>query len=171
MESPAWHVHSVTVRVGTMSILDRIDLSLRPGELVALVGPSGAGKTTLLRILAGMIRPHSGRVVLDGREGVWGWDRGERARIVGMMQQRLDLVGTLSVRNNVQAGLIGQWTTVRALAALLLPLEVPAAREVVARLGLESRLGDRVGTLSGGEQQTRRSGTAPRPSSDTHPRR
>jgi len=58
---------SVTVRVGTKTLLDGVSLDVAPGEIVALVGPNGAGKSTLLRVLAGELKPASGIVMLKGR--------------------------------------------------------------------------------------------------------
>ncbi len=148
-----WGVTSATVTAQKVPLIDNVDLPLRPGELIALVGPSGAGKTTLLRVIAGMIRPDTGHVTLDGRRDPWRLPRRERAKLVGMMQQRLDLVAELTVRHNIQAGMLGGWGLGRSLAALLLPVESPLARDAAARLGLEDRLDERVANLSGGEQQ------------------
>ena len=58
---------SVTVCVGTKTLIDGVSLGVAPGEIVALVGPNGAGKSTLLRVLAGELRPASGAVMLRGR--------------------------------------------------------------------------------------------------------
>jgi phosphonate transport system ATP-binding protein len=152
-EAPAWGAASVTVRARGIPILHGVDMPLVPGECVALVGPSGAGKTTLLRVLAGIIEPDEGDVRLGGVPEPWRLDRRTRARLVGMVQQRLDLVQQLTVRHNVQAGLLGAWGVGRSMAALLLPLEAPQATSLAARLGLGSRLDDRVRMMSGGEQQ------------------
>lgn len=56
----------LTVRLGGRVVLDRIDIALRPGTVTAIVGPNGAGKSTLLKALAGLLRPASGEVLLEG---------------------------------------------------------------------------------------------------------
>ncbi len=61
-------LRGVTRRYGELVAVDAVSLSLAPGERRALVGPNGAGKTTLLDLVAGVARPHAGRVVFDGRD-------------------------------------------------------------------------------------------------------
>lgn len=137
---------------GAVALRD-VDLDVPVGQTVALVGPSGAGKTTLLRILAGLGTPDRGEVLLHGRPLAEVRRAEDRPTVVGMMQQSFDLVPQLSVKHNVQAGLLGRWSVVRSLAALVLPLEHSAARQALGRVGLEGRIHDRVALLSGGEQQ------------------
>lgn len=133
--------------------LRNVTLSVHKGETVALVGPSGAGKTTLLRLLAGMLPPSSGSIDILGHPLSSLRPGQELTGLVGMMQQRLDLVPQLSVRNNVEAGLLGRWSLVRSLAGLVLPLEHAGARAAIERVGLGIKRHDRVERLSGGEQQ------------------
>ncbi len=66
--SPIFEAASVSVRMGTKTILDGVSLSFDQGQTVALVGPNGAGKSTLLRVLSGELKPQSGHVRLHGRE-------------------------------------------------------------------------------------------------------
>lgn len=151
-ESAACRVAGVDLRFGDVAALRGVDLDIPAGQTVALVGPSGAGKTSLLRILAGVLRPTSGTVTFGGVP-LGEVDADRRPGLVGMMQQRLDLVPQLSVKHNVQAGALGHWGLLRATAALLLPVEDPRARAAAARVGVEHRFRQRVGRLSGGEQQ------------------
>lgn len=148
---PACELVDVTVTYGGVTAVDGVSLRVRRGETVALVGSSGAGKTSVLRVLAGQVRPALGEAYLQGRP-VARHGRGLH-RTVGMMQQRLDLVGQLSARHNVQAGALGRWGVLRSLAALVLPVEHPPARQAAHRAGIADKLGVRVSDLSGGEQQ------------------
>jgi putative ABC transport system ATP-binding protein len=130
---------------GEIRILDRIDLSVFPGESVAIVGASGCGKTTLLGLLAGLDLPTAGDVMMAG-EILSALDEEARAalraRHVGFVFQSFHLLPTLSAEENVA-----------------LPLELngqPDAarvREVMAAVGLAERMHHYPRTLSGGEQQ------------------
>jgi NitT/TauT family transport system ATP-binding protein len=82
-----------------LTVLDRVDLTLREGEIVALLGRSGSGKSTLLRIVAGLIRPSAGRVLYRGRELAGPADG------VAMVFQTFALFPWLTVLQNVETGL------------------------------------------------------------------
>jgi phosphonate transport system ATP-binding protein len=135
--------------------LQRLSLSVRAGERVAVIGPSGAGKTSLLRVAACALRPSEGRIaVLDANP----WQLGPaalmrlRARI-GMVHQSPPIPPRLRVVTAVLAGRLGQWSTWKALRSLLYPADIAGAREVLARLDLADRLFDRCDRLSGGQLQ------------------
>jgi spermidine/putrescine ABC transporter ATP-binding subunit len=88
----------VTKRYGGLVANDRLDLSIRPGELLTLLGPSGCGKTTALRCLTGYIRPDSGRILIDGRDIT---DVPTHQRELGMVFQNFALFPHMTVRDNV----------------------------------------------------------------------
>jgi iron(III) transport system ATP-binding protein len=137
--------------------LDRVSLDVAPGEILCLLGPSGCGKTTLLRIAAGVERPSSGRVLLDGQE-VAGPERfvPPEKRGVGLMFQDFALFPHLTLLDNVAYGL-------RSLTRSEAKAEAHAALE---RVGLARYAGDYPHILSGGEQQrvALARAIAPRPS-------
>lgn len=132
------------------AVLDRIDLEVHEGEVLALMGPSGSGKSTLLNLVAGLLAPDEGSMVLtlsDGPQVLSDLSAAEftrlRRRQIGYVFQFFNLVPTLTVRENV-----------------LLPLELndlahleAEALERLAALGLGERLDDFPGHLSGGERQ------------------
>ncbi|WP_297556339.1 ABC transporter ATP-binding protein, partial [Thermococcus sp.] len=66
--------------------IEGVSLKVNPGELVALIGPNGAGKSTLLKLIYGTLRPHEGRVLVDGRD-VHRLSPRERAKLIGFVPQ------------------------------------------------------------------------------------
>ena len=129
----------------SLTVLKDITFQLEPGGFLAIVGPSGSGKTTLLGLLAGLDRPSSGEVHLDGAD-LNALDEDARARLrgekVGFVFQSFQLVPTLTATENVQV-----------------PLELRGERmdgraaELLARVGLAGRGHHYPAQLSGGEQQ------------------
>jgi phosphonate transport system ATP-binding protein len=146
-------VAAVSYQYGDRRALGNVSFTVTSGEMVAIVGPSGSGKTTLLRLIAGMLRPVDGEIAVYGVQPSEVSNTVERTTLVGMMQQRLDLVTQLSARHNVDAGMLGRWSLFRSLAGLLLPVSHEPTIAALARVGLGGRELDRVGHLSGGEQQ------------------
>ncbi|HWE55772.1 MAG TPA: heme ABC exporter ATP-binding protein CcmA [Acidimicrobiales bacterium] len=125
-----------------VSILQSIDVTVEAGEAVAVTGPSGSGKTTLLYLLAGMIRPSSGTVSLDGKP----LDRlATPADGVATVLQGYGLVSLLTAAENVQVAL-------RAAGAD--PQEAATtAVQALADLGLGGHERQLADELSGGQQQ------------------
>ena len=97
-------LHAATVRAGEARILDRVDLELRPGELVALVGPNGAGKSTALKALLGLVSLSEGDAHLGG-EPVAGLPPRRRGRLAAYLPQDRALVWRLAVEDVVALGL------------------------------------------------------------------
>ena len=131
---------------GSLTVLDRVDLRLRPGETCAIVGPSGSGKTTLLGLCAGLDQPTGGVVRLAGQD-LGSLDEDGRARVrnqyVGFVFQNFQLLPTFTALENV-----------------LVPAELQGAsggearaRELLGWVGLAERLHHYPAQLSGGEQQ------------------
>jgi putative ABC transport system ATP-binding protein len=131
-----------------LRVLHAVDLTVEPGDFVAVIGPSGSGKTTLLGLLAGLDAPTAGRVSIEGRDlGALTEDERAvfRAHNVGFVFQTFQLMPSLTALENV-----------------LVPLELAGradgdadvrARELLARVGLGDRLDHYPAQLSGGEQQ------------------
>lgn len=95
-------VRQLSKRYGDFAALDRVDLSVREGELLALLGPSGCGKTTLLRMIAGLDRPDGGQVLFAGTDAT---DRPVGERRVGFVFQHYALFRHMTVFDNVAFGL------------------------------------------------------------------
>jgi molybdate transport system ATP-binding protein len=134
----------VVVQRGALSL--DVEIQVADGEVLAVLGPNGAGKSTLLRVLAGLLPPDGGSVVLDGSEV---WDGAEHVpahrRPLGMVFQDHLLFPHLSVTENVAFGLRTRGVG-KALART-------TADAWLARVGLEGLGGRRPGQLSGGQAQ------------------
>jgi iron(III) transport system ATP-binding protein len=147
----------VSRRYGDTLALDRVTLDIEPSEILCLLGPSGCGKSTLLRVAAGVERPSSGRILLDGQE-VAGPGRfvPPEKRGVGLMFQDFALFPHLTILDNVAFGL-------NSLTRSEAKAEAHAALE---RVGLSHYAGEYPHILSGGEQQrvALARAIAPRPS-------
>jgi lipoprotein-releasing system ATP-binding protein len=130
-----------------LAVLRGLDLDVRAGEAVAVIGDSGVGKSTLLHILGGLDLPDAGTVAFRGRETVTpgGGDLAEyRNREVGFIFQFHHLLPEFTAQENVEMPFrIGRRPGDPAAPA----------RAMLERLGLADRLGHRPSALSGGEQQ------------------
>ncbi|MFI7576623.1 ABC transporter ATP-binding protein [Micromonospora sp. NPDC049497] len=127
---------------GRVTALDGVDLEVRPGELITLVGPSGSGKSTVLRLIAGLDRPDGGRVYVDGQDVA---RVPPHRRAVAMVFQDYALYPHLTVRGNLLFGL-----EVRRVRRAEAERRVRAAAERLAIADLLDRYPDQ---MSGGQRQ------------------
>lgn len=131
---------------GPRPLLAGVDLTIEPGEFVALVGVNGCGKSTLLRLIAGLLKPSSGRILLGGAE-LGTLSRRQVAQRLAVLHQSLPPVPALTVRQLVRQGRYPH------LGPLGLLRESDTMEEALELTGV-AHLADRVlDTLSGGERQ------------------
>jgi phosphonate transport system ATP-binding protein len=144
-------------RNGGVRSLNGVSFDVRPGEQVALLGPSGAGKTTLFRLLNATLRPTEGRVRFDGRDigGVSGRELRAMRRRIGTIYQQNHLVPSLSALENTLCGRLGYWSLTHTLRSRVRPAreERDRAIAVLASVGLADKENARADELSGGQQQ------------------
>ncbi len=142
-------------RFGAEHALRDVDLSILPGERVAVLGASGAGKSTLLALINGSLPAGSGIVEVFGADLATLPAAHRRAvqRRIGTVSQRLDLVDQVRVLHNVNAGRLARWSTPRALVNLAWPRADRTVTEALGRVGLEWAVHERTERLSGGERQ------------------
>jgi putative ABC transport system ATP-binding protein len=132
----------------TINAVDRVSFQVRSGEFVALVGPSGSGKTTMLSILAALLMPTSGQVLIDGQD-LAKMNEKQRVKLrrekIGFTFQSNNLIPYLSARENVEFML--------RLNGKLNRAGKLRSDELLARLGLADRLHNLPAQMSGGQQQ------------------
>ena len=152
MSDPIIHLENVSRvydlgKVLVPALVD-VDLSIGPGEFVAIIGPSGSGKSTMMNILGCLDRPTTGRYVLDGTPVEELDDNGLaalRSRSIGFVFQSYNLLPRTSALENVATPLAYQGVGRRE--------RIERARAALERLGLGDRLHHQPTELSGGQQQ------------------
>lgn len=147
--------HASVVRNHSLALID-VDLSIKQGEQVALIGPSGAGKTTLLHALACAHPPEPGGELSVFGLQPWAMQPAQRhalrARLF-LAPQMPPLPPRQRVVTAVLAGRLPQWRFWQAISSLIKPKEPDVAYAALARFNLQDKLYARVDRLSGGERQ------------------
>lgn len=141
-------VRSLRAGYGATRVIDGVDFRVESGSVTALLGPNGCGKSTLLKVIARILKPESGEVLLDGKS-VWKFDTLELARRLAVLPQLHHAPGETTVEELVEYGRYPRRKNGFALSA--------HDREVIGRVlamtSLESLRKRPVRTLSGGERQ------------------
>ncbi len=155
VESPVLEVTGLCKAYGGLTVCDRVDLQLLPGELHALIGPNGAGKTTLLNLISGLLTPDSGRIRFLGRDitsqPLHHPDRQGMARSfqITSVFPGFTVQENIALAVQVRAGnSFSFWRNTAADPDLQEP-----ATEIMERIGLAARRGVRAADLSHGEQR------------------
>jgi ABC-2 type transport system ATP-binding protein len=137
---PILEAIDVSKSYGNRLALDDVSLAVKPGEIAALLGPNGAGKTTTLSILATLLRPDRGRILINGKPPKT--DRRGLGRMLGLVPQSLALYPTLSAAQNV-------WHFAR-MQGLSRDGARDSCTRVLEEVGLGERAGDPMHAFSGG---------------------
>ena len=142
MREPILHLDQVTKRFDSTVAADRLTLTIYRGEFFTFLGPSGSGKSTILRMIAGLVRPEGGRILIKSQDmaGVPPWGRS-----LGMVFQHYAVFPHMNVGQNVGYGL-----RVRRVPPAEARQRVVALLQLVGLAGMEQK---NVTVLSGGEQQ------------------
>lgn len=158
MSTPALVVEDLRVRFGGITAVDGFSLKVEQGAITGLIGPNGAGKTTTFNACSGMLRPAGGEVRLLG-QSVTNFTPARRARMgLGRTFQRMELFGSMPVRDNVAMGLdarFGGNNILRQLRGTTLEKEqvAHATQEAIALCGIGHLADHTIGELSTGQRR------------------
>ncbi len=139
---------SYATDAGRLTVLRKVDLSVRPGSIVSVTGPSGSGKSTLLHLIGALDRPDSGEIHIGGRNitALAGNELASyRSREVGFLFQFHHLMTEFTAEENVMMPLLISGTGFKKA--------MKTARETLTAMGLEDRIMHLPAKLSGGDQQ------------------
>jgi ABC-type sugar transport system ATPase subunit len=155
VSQPVIEARGITKRYGALTALHGVDLSVRPGEVVGLVGDNGAGKSTLIKILSGALAPTGGEVMIDGRRADMRSPLDARRQGIETVYQDLALAPDLTVAENLFIGRELKASGPRRLVGTLDRKRMNQdAREQLARLRIRiDSVTDRADTLPGGQRQ------------------
>ncbi|PLV58395.1 sugar ABC transporter ATP-binding protein [Thermotoga sp. KOL6] len=136
----------ITKRFPGVIALDRVDFDLDKGEIHALVGENGAGKSTLMKILAGILKPDEGKILLEGKETLFSSVLDAQNKGIAMIYQELHLCENLTVAENIFLGLERRWNVSKKQL-------FAEAKKLLEQLGFDLDPSDKVENLGVSEKQ------------------
>jgi iron complex transport system ATP-binding protein len=139
---------NITFKIGGKTVLDGMSFAAKPGKMLGLLGPNGSGKTSLLRLLAGLKRPSSGRVLLDAAD-LNTISRRKLAQRVAFVEQHATTNANLKVLDVVRLGRFPH----RSMFSGWTGTDENAVEDALARTGMQAKRQDHWQSLSGGEKQ------------------
>lgn len=140
METSVVRLHEVTKRIGGRTIIDRLSLELRPGEVFGFLGPNGSGKTTTIRMMVGLMSLTSGEISINGFSIAKDYEKA--IRLVGAIVENPEMYKYLSGYKNLLH-----------YARMMPGVTEERVQEVIRLVGLEARIRDKVKTYSLGMRQ------------------
>ena len=148
-------VIGISKRFGEVQALSGATISVKAGEVVAVLGPSGSGKSTLFRCITRLAEPDAGEIYVGGRplHGLAGTALARARRDIGVVFQQFNLIRRRTARENVLAGRLGTSPLWRVASGLFSAEDQSRAVAALEAVGLSDQIDQRADTLSGGQQQ------------------
>lgn len=147
--------YNVSINKSQKTILDHVNLEIREGEMIAVLGKSGAGKSTLLRVIAGLVKPSKNTMFFNGSDflSLKKNDKNHLRKQIGFIPQQFKLIKELSVFENVMIGRLGWMSRFSSVFRIYPQNDKKIALECIAKVGLTGKESLVTRKLSGGEQQ------------------
>lgn len=154
-QAPVLELKAVSRYWGKRAAISNLNLTIRPGETVALIGPSGGGKSTLIRLLAGVLKPTQGCVLAAGKDlaKMSAHELRYHRAHSRIIEQTHLLVPQLSVHQNVIAGKLPLWPWHKVMASALWPIEKQPVNVLLESLSIGEHQWRPASDLSGGQMQ------------------
>jgi len=159
--APILRTEALTIRFGGLTALNAVDFAVQPGEIRAVIGPNGAGKSTFFNCLTGVLRPTSGRILLDGVDITGLPPNRISQKGIARSYQITNILPNASVLENVRIAAQSRrhsWNLVRHHRAFRDILD--KAEAVLGEVGLAGKADELAGNLSHGEQRNLEIGIA-----------
>ena len=146
---------NISINASQKIILNGINLEIKEGEMIAILGKSGAGKSTLLRVMAGLVKPSSNTVYVNNVDffSLGKSDKNQLRKIIGFIPQQFKLIKELSVFENVMIGRLGKMGRFSSMFRIYPQNDKKIALECIAKVGLSGKEPLVTRKTSGGEQQ------------------
>ena len=148
-------LNDASVEQSSKIILGNINLEIKNGAMIAILGKSGAGKSTLLRTIAGLLRPSQNTLLINDVDffSLGKKDKANLRKAIGFIPQQFRLIKELSVFENVMIGRLGKLGTFASMLRIYPETDRKIVLECISKVGLSGK--ERLATrrLSGGEQQ------------------
>ena len=132
-------IKNLTKEFNGNRVLEEINIEIRKGEVIALIGSSGSGKSTLMNLITRTLDKDEGEILIEG-EKISQFSNKDFAKKVGILRQQFDLVKNIKVVHNVLAGRFNEWGFTKSFISLFKPQDLYYAKLALKKIGLEEKL-------------------------------
>lgn len=148
-------LYSVSINAPQKIILDHVNLEIKEGEMMAVLGKSGAGKSTLLRVIAGLVKPSKNTMFFNGSDflSLKKNDKSQLRKKIGFIPQQFKLIKELNVFENVMIGRLGKMGRFSSILRIYPHKDKKIVQDCIDKVGLTGKELLAARNLSGGEQQ------------------